>query len=61
MRPQPTLFDVEPTKPKPRAPNRTADGELACAFGTPWLDHANPPIGTGKGCTLCDNYQGEEK
>jgi len=37
---------------KPR-PNRTADGALACAYGTPWLDHFAPPIGTGRGCAHC--------
>lgn len=34
--------------------NRTPDGELACAFGTPWLDHWDPPTGTGKGCEKCE-------
>jgi hypothetical protein len=29
--------------------NRTPDGELACAFGTPWEDHF-----TRKGCPDCD-------
>jgi len=37
---------------KPR-PNRTPDGALACAYGTPWLDHFAPPIGTGRGCAHC--------
>jgi hypothetical protein len=32
----------------------TPDGELTCAFGTPWLDHWDPPTGTGKGCARCD-------
>ena len=27
---------------------------LVCAFGTPWLDHFAPPIGTGRGCQACD-------
>ena len=27
---------------------------LLCAFGTPWLDHFDPPIGTGRGCAACD-------
>ena len=35
-------------------PNRTPSGELACAFGTPWLDHLSPPAGTGRGCLACD-------
>jgi hypothetical protein len=26
---------------------------LVCAFGTPWLDHFDPPVGTGKGCPRC--------
>ena len=34
--------------------NRTPDGELACAFGTPWLDHFGAPIGNGRGCAACD-------
>jgi hypothetical protein len=25
-----------------------------CAFGTPWLDHFDPPIGSGVGCAACD-------
>ncbi len=29
---------------------------LTCAFGTPWLDHFQPPIGTGKGCNACLEY-----
>jgi hypothetical protein len=29
--------------------NRTPDGGLACAFGTPWLDHF-----TDVGCAACD-------
>ena len=31
----------------------------SCSFGTPWLDHWQPPIGTGKGCDKCDAYDGE--
>lgn len=27
---------------------------LTCWFGTPWLDHFPPPIGTGKGCPYCE-------
>ena len=30
-----------------------------CMFGTPWLDHWDPPIGTGKGCEKCATYEGE--
>ena len=30
---------------------------MPCAFGTPWLDHWDPPIGTGKGCEKCDAYK----
>ncbi len=29
---------------------------LTCAFGTLWLHHFKPPIGTGKGCHACDTY-----
>ena len=39
-----TLFEMDP---------------LVCSFGTPWLDHWGPPIGTGKGCVQCDTYEGE--
>src|SRR3990167_197289 len=39
--------------------NQTIDGQIACAFGTPYLDHFAPPIGTGKGCEACDTYHGE--
>jgi len=28
---------MKPAKPKPSAPNTTSDGQLACAFGEPWL------------------------
>jgi len=31
---------------------------LTCAFGTPWLAHFDPPIGTGEGCTACAEYEG---
>ena len=31
--------------------------ELYCSFGTPWLDHFDPPIGTGKGCPRCEAGQ----
>jgi hypothetical protein len=27
--------------------------ELTCYHGNPWLDHFDPPIGTGQGCSLC--------
>ncbi len=37
--------------------NRTRTGALACAFGTPWLDHFEPPTGTGKGCLWCAGEQ----
>ena len=30
---------------------------LFCSFGTPWLDHFDPPIGTGKGCPRCEAGQ----
>jgi hypothetical protein len=36
-------------------PNTTAAGAVACAFGTPWLDHFEPPIGTARGCSSCDS------
>jgi hypothetical protein len=31
---------------------------LTCAFGTPWLDHFDPPIGTGNGCPACERFHG---
>ena len=34
--------------------NTTPDGQVACVFGTPWLDHWDPPMGSGRGCTACD-------
>ena len=34
--------------------NRTPDGELACCFGTRWLQHWDTPTGTGRGCARCD-------
>lgn len=43
---QPGLFDK---KPKPRKPNTTASGELACAFGWPWAQHFNGGV-----CPFCD-------
>ena len=52
-----------PMSPKTFAEcNKTTDGGLACAFGTPWLDHFGEPIGTGKGCRPCDEWgdEGEE-
>jgi hypothetical protein len=27
---------------------------LTCAFGTEWLAHFDPPIGTGAGCSQCE-------
>jgi hypothetical protein len=30
--------------------NRTPDGELACAFSAPWLDHWGP------GCARCEAH-----
>ena len=39
--------------------NRTPDGGLACAFGTPWLDHFGAPIGNGRGCAACDAWSEE--
>lgn len=35
--------------PTKRKPNTTLDGELACAFGTPWEQHF-----TDVGCAACD-------
>lgn len=26
---------------------------LTCVYGTAWLDHFPPPVGTGKGCAHC--------
>lgn len=37
-------------------PNTTAAGAVACALGTPWLDHFEPPLGTGRGCEACDSW-----
>jgi len=39
---------------------REQANSLPCLFGTPHLDHYDPPIGTGKGCKACENYQGED-
>lgn len=47
---------MKPVKP---VLNRTPEGQLACCFQTPWLDHFLPPIGTGKGCPACAAYQGQ--
>jgi hypothetical protein len=30
-----------------------ASSTLTCSFNTPWLDHFQPPIGTGRGCIFC--------
>ena len=30
------------------------DSGLTCSFGTEWLDHFQPPIGNGKGCSRCE-------
>ncbi len=35
-------------------PNTTTDGQIACAFSVPWLDHFDLPIGNWKGCEFCD-------
>lgn len=55
MTSQLSLFD-KPQRDKGK-PNTTPDGELACAFRTPWLDHWAPPLGTGKGCARCEHGQ----
>jgi hypothetical protein len=34
--------------------NKTKDGGLACAFGTPWDNHFN-----GAGCRPCDEWSAE--
>lgn len=31
----------------------TTEQPLTCGFGTPWLDHVDPPVGTGRGCAAC--------
>ncbi len=41
---QPSLFDTPAPEPKP----------LVCAFGTAWLAHFRPPMGTGSGCVACE-------
>jgi hypothetical protein len=40
-----------------REVNETESGEIACAYGTPWLNHFDPPLGNGHGCPACE---GEE-
>ncbi len=40
-------------------PNMTSSGALACMYGTPWLDHFDPPLGTGKGCLWCAAVESE--
>jgi len=35
--------------------NRTDDGELACAFGTPWLEHELRRADYLTGCKGCDD------
>ena len=40
--------------PTKRKPNTTLDGELACAFGTPWAQHF-----TAAGCAACDAWSEE--
>jgi hypothetical protein len=41
---------LAPDLQRPRKTNQTTDGELGCAFGTPWGDH----VGAGPGCAACD-------
>ena len=36
------------------------DPALICWFGSPWLDHFDPPLGTGKGCLACQAFAGDE-
>ncbi len=33
--------------------HQNRDKILTCYHGNPWLDHFDPPIGTGQGCSLC--------
>jgi hypothetical protein len=33
--------------------HQNRDKLLTCYHGNPWLDHFDPPIGTGQGCSLC--------
>lgn len=51
---------VDDVAPVLKRTGRTSKKEkpLVCYFGTPWLDHFDAPIGTGKGCTYCANYRG---
>ena len=32
---------------------------LTCWFQTPWLDHFDLPVGTGRGCAKCDAFTAE--
>jgi hypothetical protein len=43
--------------PKKKTEAPEAPPPLVCAFGTPWLDHFKPPVGTGQGCPHCDGYR----
>lgn len=47
--------------PRVARPNTTASGAAACCFGVDWLDHFDPPIGSGLGCLWCLSYHGEEQ
>jgi len=33
--------------------NKTLSGAPACAYGTAWSHHFDPPVGTGLGCQAC--------
>lgn len=48
-------------RPRVVRPNSTPSGAAACAFGTLWTDHFDPPIGSALGCLWCLSYHGEEQ
>lgn|SRR5262245_23175574 len=60
LRQMPLPFDVvtPPVAMPPVATRRHGPKPLVCYFGTPWLDHFDPPMGTGNGCSYCANYRG---
>ena len=31
--------------------------ELVCSFGVLWIDHFQPPVGSGRGCLMCATGQ----
>jgi hypothetical protein len=45
---------VPDDRPLPFPTPKKNQNALVCYYGTPWLDHFQPPIGTGAGCRFCD-------